>query len=77
MLPSICLVPRAMSLEPLLQSLKQGKPQSGEVQSKTLLLLLFVIWYKMAAQPSLALREVRGLMPLLAMGGFVCRKRTP
>lgn len=48
------------------------KPQSGELQSKSML-LLFVIWYNTPAQPSLKQREVKGLMPLPVMGGFVCR----
>lgn len=39
------------------------------------MLLLFVIWYNTPAQPSLKQREVKGLMPLPVMGGFVCSKR--
>ncbi|XP_055582443.1 copine-2 isoform X2 [Falco biarmicus] len=46
-----------VNLQPLLQSLKSEKPQSGEVQDKSTL-LLFVVCYHMPAQPSLEPTEI-------------------
>ncbi|XP_040471618.1 copine-2 isoform X3 [Falco naumanni] len=49
--------PQHVNLQPLLQSLKSEKPQSGEVQDKSTL-LLFVVCYHMRAQPSLEPTEI-------------------